>query len=146
MARVIAGADVLRQQLESLKTNAARNALRFATRKAAEIVRTEAEARAPVGSVPHKTYKGRLVPPGFLSRSVKTAVTYSRDSGTVRAAIGPTAEAFYGTQFLEVGTSKMPKQPWLVPAYTASLGEVEATFVRELKNAVERAIKRGNVR
>lgn len=146
MARIVEGADTLRKQLESLKASAARNALTVATRKAAKVVRDEAEARAPVGTEPHKTYKGRLVAPGFLSRSIKTVVSYSRSSGTVRAAIGPTAEAFYGSQFLEIGTSKIPKRPWLVPSYTASLGEVESTFVRELKNAIDRAIKRGNVR
>lgn len=136
----------LKEALESLQTNVARNALRFATRKAAQVVRDEAAARAPVGTMAHKTYKGRKVAPGFLSRNLNAAVTYIRSRGVVLARIGPRREAFYGSQFVEVGTSRTPKQPWLVPAYESKRQEVEQTFVRELRAAIARAVKRGKTR
>ena len=125
MARTVEGFDELRSNLEALQTQAARNALQLATRKAAQVVRDEAQMRAPERQDNRikKTYKGNP-----------------------RAVIGPSAEAFYGTQFIEVGTSRIPRKPWLVPAYTAKIGQVEATFVRELRAAIERAVKRGKVR
>lgn len=144
--RTIAGADELRKSLESLKTNVARSALRHASKKAAVVVERAAEARAPVGDMPHKTYKGRLVAPGFLARSIHVAVRYLSRKGAVLARIGPAKEAFYGTQFVELGTSKMPARPWLVPAYEESRTEVESTFIHELRRAIVRAIKRGGKR
>lgn len=136
----------LRENLERLRTGAARTALRHASKKAGEVVRGAAESAAPVGTVAHKTYKGRLVPGGFLSRNVAATVRYLSRKGSVLVRIGPRREAFYGTQFIEVGTSKMPKQPWLVPAYESKRAEVEQTFVSELRAAIARAVKRGKVR
>ena len=144
--RTVAGAEGLRDALNSLRTDAARTALRYASRKAAGVIQDEAETRAPVGSESHRTYKKRLVAPGFLSRNIKTKVSYNRQHGSVIAKIGPSAEAFYGTQFLEVGTSKIPKQPWLVPSYTSKLGEVEGVFVSALKAAIARAVIKGKTR
>lgn len=147
MANVhIKGLAELRASLEQLKVGAAKNALVVATRKASKVVVAEARAQAPVGDVPHKTYKGRTVAPGFLSRNIRAKVFYSRTRGLARAEIGPSKEAFYGTQFLEVGTSKIPKRPWLVPAYEQKRSEVEQVFVTTLRAAIERAVKRGNVR
>lgn len=136
----------LKEALEALQTQAARTALRFASRKAAEVVRAAAEANAPVGSEMHKTYKGRLVAPGFLSRSLNTAVSYVQQKGAVIARIGPRREAFYGTQFVEIGTSKMPARPWLRPAYEGARADVERTFVTALRAAIARAVKRGKTR
>lgn len=150
----VAGMEGLRQNLESLKTNAARNALRHASRKAGLVVRNAAEAAAPIGDTAHWIYKGpkgrrtkyRLVAPGFLSRNVISVVRYLSRKGAVLVRIGPRSDAFYGTQFVELGTSKVPKRAWLVPAYEAARVEVEQTFVRELRAAIARAVKRGQTR
>jgi len=47
MARTVEGFEELRRNLEALQTQAARNALQLATRKAAQVVRDEAQMRAP---------------------------------------------------------------------------------------------------
>ena len=148
MARTVEGFEELRRNLEALQTQAARNALQLATRKAAQVVRDEAQMRAPERQDNRikQTYKGNPQGPGYLKRHINVAVKYYRNTGIVRAVIGPSAEAFYGTQFIEVGTSRIPRKPWLVPAYTAKIGQVEATFVHELRAAIERAVKRGKVR
>jgi len=143
--KVIGVGDLL-QKFESLKTNVARGALRTATRKAAKIVAAEAESRAPQGTELHKTYKGRVVAPGFLSRNVKVKMWYDTARAAVGASIGVAKEAFYGTQFLEIGTSKIPKRPWLVPSLEAKRAEAERNFVVELRAAIDRAIKRGGTR
>lgn len=148
MARTVEGFEELKRNLEALQTQAAKGALQIATRKAAQVVRDEAQQRAPErqdGRI-KKTYKGNPQGPGYLKRHVVVAVKYYRNTGIVRAVIGPTAEAFYGTQFLEVGTSRIPKRPWLAPSLAAKIGQVEATFVRELRAAIARAVKRGKAR
>jgi HK97 gp10 family phage protein len=139
----VEGMAGLRDALNELKFRAAKNAITLASRHAAKIIQAEAQAAAPVGDVAHKTYKGRLVAPGFLKRGINVAVRYLSRKGAVLAKIGPRREAFYGTQFLEIGTSKMPKQPWLVPAYEAKKDEAVQVFVTTLRAAIARAKARG---
>jgi HK97 gp10 family phage protein len=146
--RFIEGMKELQQALERLETNVAKNALTLATRSAARIVQRQAAQNAPIRSEGglKKTYKGRRVAPGFLARSVNMRTRYNRSRGVARAEIGPSPEAFYGSQFLEVGTSTIAKKPWLVPAFLASRAEVESTFIRDLRAAIDRAVKRGKLR
>jgi HK97 gp10 family phage protein len=148
VARIIQGFEELQANLLRLKEGVAKNAMRHATRKAAEIVRQEAESRAPVGTVGHKTYLGRSVAPGFLSRNVQKIVYVDRRRGVVRAEIGPTAEAFYGSQFVELGVPSrgIAARPWLGLSLAANIGNAEQEFTFELRKAIRRAIKRGAVK
>lgn len=102
-----------------------------------------AHATVPVGDRLHKTYKGRTVTPGFLSRSIRRAAFAKRGAkNEVRAVVGVAREAFYGLAFVERGTSKMPAQPWLVPAFESTQGQVLDKFKRSLKARIERAAKK----
>lgn len=83
-------------------------------------VLARAKATVPVGTVAHKTYKGRIVAPGFASRSLRVKGTVSRDKTRAYALLGVRPEAFYAVQFIELGTAKMPARPWLRPAFEAS--------------------------
>lgn len=76
----------------------------------------------PVGVDAHQTIKGRTVAPGFARRSIRVISKIDRKSGGQRAyaLLGVRKEAFYAVQFVELGTSKMPAQPWLRPAFAAS--------------------------
>lgn len=146
--RTVSGLEELFANLDRLKDKVAKQSLRLATRKAGQIIEQEAESRAPHGARPHKTYKGRKVAPGFLSRNVNLRVRMDRRKGAIVASVGPSKEAFYGSQFVEVGVPSrgIPARPWLRPALEAKRTEVEDTLVRELRAAVARAIKRGAVR
>lgn len=88
-----------------------------------------------------KTYKGRYVLPGFLSRQIKVRAYLSKDKQWVKVRIGPTEEAYYGTQFVEVGTATIAKQPWLQPAFDASQGVARDRLAQRLKALIEKAAK-----
>lgn len=138
----IQGLKELSQKLNALgQTVAARN-LKGAARDAMLPVEQAARARVPVGSEIHKTYKGRTVTPGFAQRNVKRASTFSRARGVVRGMVGVAREAFYAVAFLERGTSKMPAQPWLVPAFESVQAQVLTRFRKSLEDRIARIAKR----
>jgi hypothetical protein len=52
---------------------------------------------APKGSEAHRTYKGRTVAPGFLSRSIVKSSRIARDRSRVFAHVRLASEAWYGS-------------------------------------------------
>jgi HK97 gp10 family phage protein len=141
MAERVEGLKELSRKLEALGERAGGKALRNATAAAMRPVRKEAKASAPVGVVPHKTYKGRQVFPGFLKRSVILRTRLSRDRKTAYAHVGVKAEAFYGVQFVERGTSRFPRRPWLEPTFRRSQSIVLDTLKEKLKYQIDKARK-----
>jgi len=117
-------------------------ALRAGARAASKVVVDAATARAPVGKVAHKTYKGRMVLPGFTKRSVRFVTQISGDKQKVSASVGVRAEAFYSLSFVEVGTSKMPARPWLRPAFESTLQQQTDAMADALRKFIERTIKK----
>lgn len=99
----------------------------------------EARARAliPVGKVSHRTYKGKMVQPGFAKKSVRSIVFLSKDKKTASAILGVRKEAFYAVNFVEIGTAKMAAQPWLRPAFRQTRAQQEAELRAGLKQFVE---------
>lgn len=100
-----------------------------------------ARQTAPKGSVAHRTYKGRLVAPGFGSRSIRTITTVSQDKRTFSAALGVRQEAFYMVNFIEIGTAKMPAQPWLRPAMAATKDQQEVEFAEVVLSEIRKITK-----
>ena len=116
----------------------------FATRKAALKLKKEVKANAPVQS-------------GFLRQSIGISKIRERDSkvGNIEYFVGirrrvksklapvrnggPLATAFYGA-FLEEGTKKMRKRPFMAPALNASADELLAEFKKGFKAKFEREI------
>jgi len=106
----IEGLDELTRKLEVLGAKTGINTMRKAVRRAAVPVRRQMVSRAPVGSRSHKSYKnGRLLPFGFLKRSIKIVTLIEKSRGSAAALIGVRSEAFYGITFLDQG-------PFLVTA------------------------------
>ena len=66
----------------------------------------------------------------------------SRDKQAAQAGVGVKAEAFYGTQFLEFGTSRIAKRPWLTPALTTRRNEVMDRLKERLKDQIDKARKK----
>lgn len=138
----LTGVPQLVAQLRALQGledgKAIRAAVKFAIRPAV----VKARETIPVGTQPHKTYKGRIVAPGFARRSIKVATFISKDKQSATAVIGVKAEAYYATQFLELGTSKMAARPWLRPAMTATADEQLKRLSTGLSRAIARLAKK----
>jgi HK97 gp10 family phage protein len=138
VALELVGVRELAAKLDKLSSKASGQVLRKAANQAVKPVLAAARARIPVNRINalHKTYKGRDVAPGFAQRSVAAKVSLSRDKRAVFAAMGVKREAFYATQFVEVGTSKQAKQPWLVPAFEATQSQQLTAFSDVLRKEI----------
>lgn len=102
--------------------------MKKAVRAGIQPAKQRAQQNAPTGQVAHRTYKGRLVAPGFGKRSIRVITTASQDKRTFSAALGVRREAHYMVNFVEVGSAKMAAQPWLRPAMAATKDEQEVQF------------------
>lgn len=129
----------LDRKLAGLTVAARGKALRAAVTKGIKPALAAARQAIPVGTVEHKTYKGRLVTPGFARKNVATNVRVSKDKTAATAELGVRPEAFYATEFVELGTSRMAAQPWLVPSFNSTASEQIAAASEALKAAIEKA-------
>lgn len=143
MAASLEGFAELSAQLKRLKEDVRAKVLRNSVAAAIRPALNQAKATIPVGTEAHKTYKGRLVGPGFASRNLKIVSFASRDDGSATAVLGVRREAFYAVQFVELGTAKMPARPWLVPAYEATKDQQIERLGTALKERIAKAIARG---
>lgn len=132
----VEGLKELSRKLAALGEKVGGKALRQATLNASTPALKAAKLAAPVGQVAHKTYKGRLVAPGFLKRSIKRKSYYK--NGKAVAMIGVKAEAFYGVQFVEKGTKNISAKPWLVPAFVNNRDNMEQRLKDQIKKKIER--------
>jgi HK97 gp10 family phage protein len=146
----ITGTRELARKLSAMGEAAGGQALRSAVMSASLPALKAAIAAAPVGSPPYsdgsdpypkRTYKGRLVPPGFLKANIVRRSYLSKDRRTARVRIGPTSEAFYGVNFIEFGTSKIPKRPWLEPSFRSSQSAMGDRLKQRLKQLIDKAAR-----
>jgi hypothetical protein len=116
------------------QVNAIRNALRASLKE----TKKTAERLAPVGERSHKTYKGRLVAPGFAKRNININTRVSRDKYRINATIGTKNEAFYIRQWLEKGNPGrgIVAQPWLRPAYEIHRTQMTNEFKIQLREKI----------
>lgn len=98
----VKGLNDLSRKLAALGKDMAGKTLRQSAMNATTPALKALKAAAPRGKSLHKTYKGRTVAPGFLSRSVARKSSYK--NGRARVEIGVKKEAFYGVLFVEQGT------------------------------------------
>ena len=151
----IQGFKKLSRQLSALGSAAGGRALRNAANRSMLPALKAARAAAPVASPPYiydghapvdpyprKTYKGRLVTPGFASRSVVRRGFISRDKKTATIIIGVRPEAFYAISFVEFGNSRQAARPWLEPSFRRSIGSINSLFRRFLKANLDRAARK----
>lgn len=138
MASRLEGVGALARRLDALGKLDNGRALVASVREGIRPAVLAARAAAPVGTVAHYTYKGRLVAPGFTQRSVRAVVFVSKDKQAAFADLGVGAEAFYSLQFIELGTSKFPARPWLVPAFERTRDKQEDGIARGLEKAIDK--------
>lgn len=144
MASELRGVAELTRQLKELGRLEDGRAVRAAVAAGIKPALARARATAPMRSEPglKKTYKGRLVAPGFLRRSVKTAVKLHRGKQRAIAMLGVRREAFYGLSFLELGTSRLSKRPWLVPAFETTQSEQLKALAASLRKTIDRIARK----
>ena len=101
-----------------------------------------AKRNAPVGKVAHKTHKGKLVAPGYGKRTIKKRMIKWKDGNGVNIIVGPAKDAYYLTQFVEIGTFKQPRQDWLLKSYRQTKNIVEQRFSDRLGKKIEQQAAR----
>lgn len=116
-------------------------ALRSAARAGIKPVFIQAKANIPKSPDAAKTYKGRLVGPGFASRNIRTITQLKQAEGIVRASVGVRAEAFYAVRFVERGTKKQKAQHWLTEAFEQTQGKQIDAVVASLEKSIAKYTK-----
>jgi len=141
MTEQVKGLKDLERKLNKLQHNVRGKALRNATNQAMLPVLRSARTYAPVGTEPHKTYKGRWVFPGHLQRSVRRRSRLSRDKNAAYSMVGVKPEAFYGVQFVEIGTKYISgnKHKWLRPAMQDNQRAILRLLKEKLKHQIDKA-------
>ncbi|MEZ0155256.1 MAG: HK97-gp10 family putative phage morphogenesis protein [Candidatus Reddybacter sp.] len=136
------GFAALSKKLNALAEGMDLKVIRRAARSAMLPVAKEAASRVPKSDSAHKTSRGRLVAPGFASRSIKRVAKIDKRRGRVVVKVGVASEAFYVAQFLERGTKYIRPMPWLEPAFAAKQGEVINRFKQQLKKIIDKEARK----
>lgn len=97
----IEGIAELSKKLNELSAQMEAKAIRSAVLQATNPALQKMKLAVPVGSKAHKTYKGRLVAPGFLKRNIKRKSYIDKKTGSIGVVFGVAHEAFYGVVFLD---------------------------------------------
>lgn len=129
----IEGLRELSKQLDNLGKQLGTKTLRNAARGAMAPTHKKIKALTPVGKRSHRTYKGRLVAPGFLKRSIGLGSRIKK--GIVTASISAKPEAFYG-MFLVIGTKKIPAKDFFFRIFANDRAGIESRLVSELKKRI----------
>jgi HK97 gp10 family phage protein len=120
------------------------SAIKQAVRAGMLTTMDEARTRIAVGTRSHKVYTGQTVSPGFARKSIKIITVLSADKQQATAILGVSKEAFYAVQFLELGTSKMPAQPWLRPAFYGTQSDQQQAIVAKLQEYINKVVAAGS--
>jgi HK97 gp10 family phage protein len=142
MASELDGVAELTAQLTALGAQVAARELKGAVKDAIEPAEHLARQLIPVGTEPHKTYKGRIVAPGYALSTLHVETKVDKSKGTATASLGVGKEAFYATIFVELGTSKKGAQPWLRPAFEQSQSPMLQSLAGELRRRVNKIARR----
>jgi len=135
---MVEGLDELSKKLKKLEKTLGIKTLAQSASSAMNKTKREIQAAAPVGKKAHKTYKGRLVAPGFLKRSVAKRTKKIKRSGRVVVTIGVKTEAFYGVQFLDRGTKHISARRWFEDKFHRNRIQIENEFSAQLKKRIDK--------
>lgn len=151
MASKLHGGEELTKALKDLRdTNAPawRQVLRASVSTPMNAVKRQAAANlrgiSSGNTAFHKVYTGETVQAGHAAKSVKVEVTVDKKRGSATARLGVLKTAFYAVSFLELGTSKMPRFPWLLPAFQASRDQGVRLVAEAMFKRIEAIAKKYN--
>lgn len=132
----VIGLNKLSKELEKLGHDIGKKVLRSAVSSALTPTFKKIKMGVPVGSKAHRTYKGRLVAPGFLKRNLKRSSRYK--NGRAIAKIKTNPEAFYGVTFLDEGTSKISARHWFARKFETDRRAIESRFAKILRDKIKK--------
>jgi HK97 gp10 family phage protein len=141
VASALEGVPELTAALNELGVKLAAKQLVGTVKDAMAEAEHRARARLPQGTEPHKTYRGRLVSPGYAISTLHVEAKLDKRTGSAVALLGVGREAFYAAIFVELGTVHSPAQPWLRPSFEDSEEPMLQQIGRSLKDRVERTRK-----
>lgn len=150
MVKYVEGTKELTLKLRELaspkeQATVLRAAVREPMKDVMRVAQTNVARISPGKRQIHRTYKGRLVTAGFAARNLRLIVVMSKDKQAAWSLLGVRKEAYYALQFFELGTAKIPRQPWLMPAFYQSRNQSVARVGEVMKKRIERiARKRGS--
>ena len=134
----IKGLDKLSKELHELTPKIARKILRQSVSVALTPTLKSVKLKAPVGHLAHRTYKGRLVAPGFLSRNIKKSTKFYPKTGRAIARISVVPEAWYG-MFYDTGfNSKFDQTEWMTETFISDRRAIEMRFEQALAARLEK--------
>lgn len=153
---VLDGYKELSRKLSALGEKVGGKVLRGSMMRATTKVVREMKSKAPVGTVSHRTYKGRLVAPGFASRSIKRVTRVKTGYSSLR--IGVRREAFYAIQFMDQRSGRTPYKiskrgkrqvrpysisatPWFSSVFERHQSNMTKDVGKYMGNLIEKAAK-----
>lgn len=145
------GFDELDKLMKELGAAASGKALRQSVSFAVTPVLQQARKTAPKGSEAHRTYKGRLVAPGFLSRNINRKMFLSRTKNFASGSVAPMGEAWYGRLFsgtvprplkTKTGSRDFPTDDYLAEAFDAKREVMLQRFYQALAKNLDKARQR----
>lgn len=139
MASGLEGAAELDRRLANLSLVAQGRALRSAIRAGIRPAERRWKETIVQGSKAHRTYKGRLVGPGFSSRNIRVITVISPDKQKVAAVMGVRREAFYAVQFVDrrLGKSRNTGRASLLPSFESTGPQQLAAMSAQLKKRID---------
>lgn len=137
----VAGIAELAAKLADLGKLDEGRGLRAAVRNGVKPIFTQAKANIPKSPEAVKTYKGRLVGPGFASRNIRTITQVKLDQGYARGSVGVRNEAHYAVDFVERGTKKQKPQHWLTEASEQTKNEQLDAVAASLQKSITKYTK-----
>lgn len=154
----IDGIESLNKKIKELKNETRKKGGRFALRKAANVIKTQAEENAKKIDDPQSKeeiskniairWNGRLnkrtgnlgFRVGVLGGAIAPAIASGEIKG--KGKKNPGGDTYYW-RFLEFGTQKMKPLPFMRKALSENIEKATNEFVKHYDKAIDRAIKRG---
>lgn len=133
----------LAERLKQLGPRVAKNALRRAVSSGAAVVRNDARSRAPVDTGEMKKdiqIKREKDERGSFMAKYAVFVRSGKKSRMSGRARDVQKDSFYW-KFLEYGTSKMPAQPFMRPAFEARKEEALKVIGEKLDEGIQKAAR-----
>lgn len=139
--QAVEGLRELNHKLGRLELATAAKAMRASLMEATKPVVAQMKAAVPRGTEPHKTYKGRTVGGGFLSRSIIRKSRFDKRAGKMSIAIGVKREAYYGVSFIDRGTKKITGRRWFLQRFEMNQNKMVGILKQKLAEKIKAAIK-----
>lgn len=139
MSFTLEGVAALTKQLNQLGSLEEGKALKRCVKAGIDQALDRAKQIIPVGTEPHRLKNGLLVNFGYAKSTLHTISTINSAKNLASGILGVGKQAYYILQFVELGTRKMPAQPWIRRALLEARGNCELALRESLAESVAKA-------